>query len=228
MAVTFSASTAVDSSGDGNVSPGSLIVPFDHIAGEALVVVVHWVETGASAGGIYVSEITFTGLNLTQLGTVLKNGVNTEIWWLKAASGGLNDVEVVWDGDVSVFEASIQVFALAGKPTTVGDIQTASGTSTSPSVTITAVASTGLIVNALGVAATGLDITLTATETEIVEGSTFGSQSGSSYVTGYTPGSVATGWTLSSSKPWGQIAVEFIDSVLQDVIMSCGVVVFPR
>lgn len=232
MSVIVDASGIV--TGSAIVTPGSTNLPgWTQSANEALVVCPIWIETGGSAGGVFIDTVEWGsgGPLAVPIAQVLASGCNTECWWIKATSGGTDDVVVTWGGDVSTVNAIIVVFSLLGRPTAFADVQTTTGLSTSPSVTITAVAASGLVVNVLGVSTLGIAETLTASETEIQQG-TVGAplqriQGGASYVAS-TPGSVTTGWTLGPlAKPWGEIGVEFIDALLVDMI-GRGVVPFPR
>jgi len=155
----------------------------------------------AFAGGDFLGSVgssntaTWAGSAMTYLGAVLVSGQLIMVWWIDAPAAGSSTVAISsltgalygWGGCFCVQDG--------GTPT---GFATATGTSSPSTVNITS--ATGDLV--LGfVAEHGIDPTVGAGQTEIVEGALFSFRySAASYEAGAS--SVTMSWTHASSTEW--------------------------
>lgn len=220
-----------------NIDPagGIFISGYSHDANSRLVTMIVWLESTPSAGGVTIDNVLIDSSTDSDRisGPVISGGVRAELWWANV-SGGSHDVELVFGGDLTgaLVNCYVVILSANGSPTDVQGTTEVTGSSTSPSVTITATESTGLVVNVLGIFNGVLgDTTLTPAETEVQQGAVGGGTvriQGGMSTTASVPGSQTTGWTLGGSRSWAQIGVELIDASLRDVIGYGGVIPFPR
>ena len=236
MAVTVG--TFSQYAGTDELTSGSFTYPHTHDTNSGIVVCIQWTEIILSALGVSLDAMAYAGFDLERVGQKLVGSLKVEIWaFMAVTNSGTNDLELTWGTDLTgAVSYTMQIFSANGRPTAIGDVQDATGSSTDPEVTITSIATTSLVVNSLGVV-NGLagDTTLTAddndpgagVDTEIAQdaaGTGVSRLQGGSLGGVGVPGSRVTGWTLGASRSWGQVACEIIDEQLQDVIGAFGVI----
>jgi hypothetical protein len=191
-----------------------------------LVVGVTWTDTSIS--GASLTGITYNGVAMTQLKTLMAGIATDEVWYLIAPATGAHNVVVTFT-NVNPLEAP-STTAVAGsiswtgvdQVTPLGTPVTATATSTAPSVTLTGVSASNFVFDSLDVASAGSTqptITVNASQIQRWQTKVGGAGSriaGAGSTKASAVGSVTMSWTLSASRTWGTIAVE----VLQVSVVS--------
>lgn len=220
---------------DGTVNTVSNSTSFSELSyttnGSMLIVGLAWRETVLSAGGLTFDTMTYNGIDMTRVISALNGGVNNEIWVLPLAPGlTTGDIVGTWGGDTATGRASAvwHIMYIRGSCQDITGIQnatSATGTSTTPSVTVTTNWADSLIVDALGVnsASFGGDAVITPQDTEWsggsggVGGDAVRVQSDDQYQTSAV-GTVTMNYTLDSSRAWSVCACEILAATPCDVI----------
>ena len=134
MAIAYDNST-VDSS-----SANRSDTTFSHTtsgSNRALVVMAYWDNF---AGGREVSNVTYNGVALTKALTLISgpDDISLDIWYLANPASGSNDVFLDDSGSAVAWDAVIAMsYTDVDQDDPVGAIQSATGTSSSPSLSIT-------------------------------------------------------------------------------------------
>jgi hypothetical protein len=151
----------------------------------------------------HVEAVTYDSVALTKRVEQLITSTDAtycSIWTLDNPATGSNTVAVTFDGTMDETIVSASGYANAEYVA----VNSAAGTSTSPTVTVSGISSTDIVVDILG--AESGSLTLTGAHTEIMDTESVGTDGGSQYKV--TSGSSqAMGWTLSGSANWGVAAV---------------------
>lgn len=214
-----------------------------------MLVGIIWAQSNAGSGA-FVSDVSFHGVALTFLASVA-NGVTTvEYWYLIAPDTGAGyDLVVNWgqvdSGDPATVIAMIDGINYTGvdQTTPFGTPVTSTGTSSTPSTNVTGVATTNLVVDAVGYAYTTIPTlaagagqteewndTITSLTTPTRKIGSGGSDETSAV------GTVTMSWaitiaTIPTSEVWAQIAVEVLAvsaTRIKDVILGPGIIVRKR
>ena len=148
-----------------------------------------------------ISSITYGGIALTRSVSSAVNN-RAEIWRLVAPPVGTANIVTTWSAntDTAAWSAS---FTNVDQTTPIGATNTATATSTSPSVTLAA--TTGdLVVDTLSDSGDAGTMTVGAGQTQICNGLTGTSSSDTRGSSSYESGasSVTMSWTTAASKKW--------------------------
>ena len=219
----------------------------DNIAGcTAVMLAVSYYEDTISVDGIELTSADIDGTPLTQLSVSSNGVVRNHVWAIsRPTTSFFNGMSLsfYFTGDpLATVALACAGFSLSGATgfdsTAFGTPVKATGTDTTPTVSVVKVSDEGLVVGSLGVDLTlvppGTTITVGSGETEInnnqsVVPSNRAYNEGSYETTpGVTGDTITIDPTLSVSKPWSIIALEVIGIELQDVIECSGIIPFPR
>ena len=147
-----------------NATPTSLTTSYTQAAGSDLLLVV---KVGTESGGPTHDSVTFDGVALTKQVDLSAQGRRTSIWTLVAPNVTTANIVVTLSAaaDIGMIATSWQD---AHQTVPVTATQSASGLSTTPSITI-ASASGELVIDAVNNGAVGSDPTVGAGQTEIAD-----------------------------------------------------------
>jgi len=208
--------------------------------GTLMLVFLQWRETVTSDGGISFDTMTFNGLDLAQVASVISGGVHSEIWAL--ATSKLNvvgDINGTWGGDTATGRASAvwHVLSLNGTaedlPGAIHNATTGTGSSTTPTLAVTTDFATSFAVDCLGLNNSSLgDVTITPGDTEVggplgVAGATLRLQSDAQRQTA-SVGTTTMNYSLSASRAWGMCGCEVLAATTCDLIADQGMVPIER
>lgn len=157
-----------------------------------------------------VSGVTYNGVALTQATTITNGGVKSEQWYLIAPPIGTYSV-VITLASASYITSGAEIYNTVNQSSPIGTLQTSTGTSTSPSLTLITATDNSLVVDSL---ATGVLPIVYTTGAGQVENwhvtATPNVRQGASSIesAGSQPDSVTMSWSLTQSTPWAQTAIE--------------------
>ena len=185
-----------------------------------LVVCVAWADTSVS--GASLTSITYNGVALTQYSSNGAGVGTNEVWYLIAPSTGAHNVVVTWT-NVNPAEAPSTngvagslSFTGVDQTTPLGTAAQATGSSTTPSVTLTGASASNFVFDALLVSsAASAQPTITVNASQVqrwqvkVGGAGF-RIAGAGSTKASAAGSVTMSWSLSAVRNWATIAIEVL------------------
>lgn len=153
------------------------------------------------------SGVTYGGVAMTEAASATDSvSVDCVIYYLDGAATGANDVVFTSDGDFWAWAIAVDGLDLSS----IDSTNSATGTSTTPSVTLTTVATNTLIVDVIYHKNAG---TLVQGESQTLIGRASirsdSDEGGGSYDEVTSSGSNAMSWTIGASDGWLQLGVSF-------------------
>lgn len=206
-AITFDASTSSFSNTPvTSLSYSATVSGTDRL----LVVGVHAEGSGVPLSDL-VTAVTFNSDALTRINTLIYSGVDKEVslWYMVAPDTGTFNVVVTLDASASLQSGAISLTGVH-QTNALDANNTASGTSTTPSVNVTTVANHTWVVDCVGESGGLTTIAVGANQTSRWEREvTTGSGGGSTEGPVAPPGATTMSWTIGASAAWGIAAASF-------------------
>jgi hypothetical protein len=165
-----------------------------------------------SAGDRPVTSITYNGANLTKIRSDDAGNIRTELWYLVVPASGSHTIQVTFSGNNINVQAGAVSLTGVDQSSPLDANNGATGSSPSPSVSITTVADNAWVIDSLMVENTP-SITVGAGQTSRWSEDNANSRGRGSTEGPRTPaGSVTMSWSLGSSQPWRISAASFTPS----------------
>ena len=189
---------------------GAASLTFSHTVNNGAddILLVEVAGTHGNAGDP-VSSVTYGGQSLTYLGAAnLPNDTFSDIWYLLAPSAGTANVVVTTAGSQHFVAGATDYFGV-DQTTPLGTLATATGSSSTPSVTLASMAGQ-LVVDSLGTRGDAGWITPTGPgQTEVWSQSTGGAAGDGLGGSSYQPGaaSVTMSWSEGNNEHWTLAAI---------------------
>jgi len=191
----------------------------------------------------FVDTITLTGFSGTPTFVQLVANVRTvEVYQITGGSAGAQSCTVTWNAPggtpLVLAVVAVQVMNGVGQTTPVGNINTASGLSNAPAVTVPGTTAGSLVCSGV-IADAIVSVTATATGGATQNWTALSGTAGTGRIRGAgshlaSPGGgVAMTWTLSGVRAWLIAGDEWLEppvppsTVLKDIIRSPGMVAAP-
>lgn len=172
-----------------------------------------------------VSSVTYNGVSLTHVVTS-DSGYDAAIYRLLAPSSGANNLVWTFSGTTGATFGSVSLHGVH-QTTPTGATNGGTGTSNSPSNSLTTTAANSYLVDSI-YRNNANTMTAGAGQTEFQDNVTqvFGSEGGgASYKAATTVGSYSMAWSWSSSTAWSQALAEVLEAVSATIITPAAQVV---
>jgi hypothetical protein len=208
-----------------------------------LLVLISWYETTTTIEGVTLDGVTFNGVPMT-LHSSFVFGLSNEIFVLTGVLAGSHNVVASWsspDGAKATAVLTAISFANVHQTTPLGTAQTNSNAlSTTPTVTVLGVSADNRILDHLAVSqgattatrSTNSDNGDRSLHANVATGGPAGGRISGSVSSDLSEvGNVNMDWLLSAARLWNIQGVEIKvapTTILKDLILSGGIIPFPR
>lgn len=167
------------------------------------------VSTRGEDGTSAPSSVKYNSVGLTKINDVSLSVSNSSLWRLIAPATGSNTVEINWASNAIRLVTGSMSFTGVDQTNPIDANNTATASSTAPSVALTTIADNAWVVDNLGVRTSSSETaTLDAGDDEVEQWNLLqvanGTRGCGSHRGPKSPaGSVTMSWTLSDTKSWG-------------------------